>query len=269
MQATSPDPSTSSPRLAEGHSALVTGGGSGIGRATAELFAREGARVVVVDTNAEGGEETRQHIEDAGGEAIFVRADVTRESDVERAVARSIEAYGRLDSAFNNAGVSDAVSALHEISLESWNRVIAVNLTGVFLCMKHEIAQMLRQDRIDGRRGAIVNTSSGAGFIAAPGLPHYTASKHGVLGIVKNAAREYYEHGIRVNAVCPGVTATPMVSATMVGDSDFVKEMRDLLPGGEPGRPDDIAQAAVWLCSWRARWVNGEPMLIDGGTVAR
>jgi NAD(P)-dependent dehydrogenase (short-subunit alcohol dehydrogenase family) len=257
------------PRLAEGHTALVTGAGSGIGRATAQLFAKEGARVVVVDTNAEGGEETREGIRSAGGEAIFVKADVTSESDVQNVLARSIEAYGRLDSAFNNAGISDAVTSLHELSLESWNRMIAVNLTGVFLCMKYEITQMLRQEKIDERRGAIVNTSSGAGFIAAPGLAHYTAAKHGVLGIVKNAAQEYYAEGIRVNAVCPGITATPMVAATLVGDSDFVAQMRANLPGGEPGRPDDIAQAAVWLCSWRARWVSGEPMLVDGGTVAR
>jgi NAD(P)-dependent dehydrogenase (short-subunit alcohol dehydrogenase family) len=269
MDSTSRGQVTPIPRLAEGHTALVTGGGSGIGRATAELFAKEGARVVVVDANADAGEETREGIQAGGGEAIFVQADVGDEAAVEHAVARAVEAYGRLDSAFNNAGVTDAVSSLHEVSLESWEHVIRVNLTGVFLCMKHEIIQMLRQEKIDGRRGAIVNTSSGAGFIAAPGLPHYTASKHGVLGIVKNAAQEYYQEGIRVNAVCPGITATPMITATMVGDSEFVERMRAALPGGEPGRPDDIAQAAVWLCSWRARWVNGEPMLIDGGTVAR
>jgi NAD(P)-dependent dehydrogenase (short-subunit alcohol dehydrogenase family) len=225
--------------------------------------------VVVVDAAADGGKETVERIRGEGREAIFVQADVTDEGAVEAAVARAVESYGRLDSAFNNAGIADEPGPLHELSLEAWDRMIAINLTGVFLCMKHEIAQMLRQERIDGRRGAIVNTSSGAGFIAAPGMPHYTAAKHGVLGVVKNAAQEYYEEGIRVNAVCPGVTATPMTAATIVGDSEFVQRMRASLPGGEAGRPEDVAQAAVWLCSQRARWINGEPMLVDGGSVAR
>jgi NAD(P)-dependent dehydrogenase (short-subunit alcohol dehydrogenase family) len=255
--------------LAEGHTALVTGGGSGIGRAAAELFSQEGARVVVVDRVAEAGNQTVERIAAEGREAIFVEADVSDEASVKAAVAKAIEIYGRLDSAFNNAGISDQLAPLHELSIEAWDRMIAVNLTGVFLCMKHEIAQMLRQERIDGRRGAIVNTSSGAGFVAAPGMPHYTAAKHGVLGIVKNAAQEYYSEGIRVNAICPGVTDTPMVAGTMTGDSEFVERIRASLPGGEPGRPEDVAQAAVWLCSERARWINGEPMLVDGGSVAR
>jgi NAD(P)-dependent dehydrogenase (short-subunit alcohol dehydrogenase family) len=255
--------------LAEGHVALVTGAGSGIGRAAAELFSQEGARVVVVDTVVDAGHETVERIRAEGGEALFVKADVRDEAAVRAAVAKAVEAYGRLDSAFNNAGISDDLISLHELSLEAWDRMIGVNLTGVFLCMKHEIVQMLSQDRVGGRRGAIVNTSSGAGFIAAPGMPHYTAAKHGVLGIVKNAAKEYYTEGIRVNAVCPGVTDTPMVARTVQGDSDFAKQIRASLPGGEPGRPGDVAQAAVWLCSERARWVNAEPMLVDGGSVAR
>jgi NAD(P)-dependent dehydrogenase (short-subunit alcohol dehydrogenase family) len=261
--------SASSSRLAEGHVALVTGAGSGIGRAAAELFSREGARVVVVDAAAESARETVERILGAGGEALFVQADVSDESAVAAAVAATVDAYGRLDSAFNNAGIADEPLALHDLPLARWERMLAVNLTGVFLCMKHEIAQMLKQVRVDGRRGAIVNTSSGAGFIAAPGMPHYTAAKHGVLGIVKNAAQEYYGEGIRVNAICPGITDTPMVAETLVGDSEFVQRMRASLPGGEPGRPEDVAQAAVWLCSERARWINGEPMLVDGGSVAR
>ena len=256
-------------RLAEGHVALVTGAGSGIGRAAAGLFSREGARVVVVDVVAEAGHETVEGIRAEGGEALFVQADVRDESAVRAVLAKTVETFGRLDSAFNNAGISDTLTSLHELSLEAWDRMIGVNLTGVFLCMKHEIIQMLAQERVDGRRGAIVNTSSGAGFIAAPGMPHYTAAKHGVLGIVKNAAKEYYTQGIRVNAVCPGVTDTPMVAETLKGDSEFVEQIRASLPGGEPGRPEDVAQAAVWLCSERARWVNGEPMLVDGGSVAR
>jgi NAD(P)-dependent dehydrogenase (short-subunit alcohol dehydrogenase family) len=256
-------------RLAEGHAVLVTGAGSGIGRAAAELFSREGARVVVVDVVAEAGQETVERIRAEGGEALNVQADVRNETDVQAAVAKAVAAYGRLDSAFNNAGISDALGPLHELSIEAWDRMIGVNLTGVFLCMKHEIAQMLRQEKVDGRRGAIVNTSSGAGFIAAPGMPHYTAAKHGVLGIVKNAAQEYYGEGIRVNAICPGVTDTPMMTSTMAEDSEFLKRIRASQPGGQPGRPEDVAQAAVWLCSQRARWVNGEPMLVDGGSVAR
>ena len=184
--------------LAEGHAVLVTGGGSGIGRATSILFAREGARVVVVDAVAEGAKETVEIIGGEGGEAIAVQADVTDEAAVRATIAKTVEHYGRLDSAFNNAGISDLPAPLHELSLEAWDRMIAVNLTGVFLCMKHEIVQMLQQERVEGRRGAIVNTSSGAGFIAAPGMPHYTAAKHGVLGVVKNAAQEYYDEGIRV-----------------------------------------------------------------------
>ena len=259
----------STTKLAEGHVALVTGAGSGIGRATAHLFAEEGARVVCVDLLEASGEETAAAIRDLGREAVFVRADVTDEDSVRAMVTSAIDRYGRLDSAFNNAGISDSKSRLHELTYESWQKMIAVNLSGVFLCMKYEIAQMLEQEPVGRRRGAIVNTSSGAGFIAAPGMPHYTAAKHGVLGMVKNAAQDYYTDGIRVNAICPGLTDTPMVADSLEGDSDFARRIRASLPGGEAGRPEDVAQAAVWLCSERARWINGEPMLVDGGSVSR
>ncbi len=259
--------------LAEGKVALVTGAGSGIGRATAELFAAEGAAgVVVVDLNETGGKETVANIEAAGGRAVFLRADVTSEPEVAAMVKHAVDTYGRLDCAHNNAGTSGVGGAFIGFSLEEWNRVIAVNLTSVFLCMKHELAQMTTQEPLGGAhgaRGVIVNTSSGAGVIGFPTLPHYVASKHGVLGLTKTAALEYAASGIRVNAILPGSTDTPMMRG-YIGDNPAIEAaMKATVPTGEMGRPEQLAEAVVWLCSDRASWVNGESMLVDGGTVSR
>jgi NAD(P)-dependent dehydrogenase (short-subunit alcohol dehydrogenase family) len=175
-----------------------------------------------------------------------------------------VEQLGGLHCAFNNAGINSPMMAFHEMSLEEWNRMIAVNLTAVFLCMKHELAHMVKSGG-----GAIVNTSSGAGLIAAPGMPHYTAAKHGVLGLVKTAAQEYARQNIRVNAICPGVTDTPMMRSFLAGKPEVEQMMMATLPFGRMGRPEEMAQAAVWLCSDSASFVSGESMLVDGASVCR
>jgi NAD(P)-dependent dehydrogenase (short-subunit alcohol dehydrogenase family) len=245
--------------------ALVTGAASGIGREAALAFARAGARVLAVDVAVDAGRETAERIRAAGGEARFLEADVSDERAVEAMLAFAVASFGRLDCALNNAGVSDRAGPFAELSLEAWNRMLQANLTSVFLCMKHEIRQMLRQEPRAALRGAIVNTSSGAGLIAAPGLPHYTAAKHGVLGLTKVAARELGAQGIRVNAVCPGLTDTPMVRRFFAETPEIAESTLATLPGGELGRPEDVAAAAVWLCSPEARWVSGVSLLVDGG----
>jgi NAD(P)-dependent dehydrogenase (short-subunit alcohol dehydrogenase family) len=252
------------PYFRDGEVALVTGAAGGIGRATAILFAAEGARVVVADVDADGLAETVASIVSAGGEAVGVTTDVTDEAQVRAAIETAVTRYGRLDCAHNNAGTSGVPSAFHDLSLEDWNRVVTLNLTGVFLCLKHELAVMA-----PAGRGAIVNTSSGAGIIGFPGLPHYVASKHGVLGLTKTAAQEYVRQGVRVNAICPGTTDTPMMQAFIGGDPAMEKMMRKTVPTGEMGRPEQVAEAVVWLCSDRASFVNGESMAVDGGTLCR
>lgn len=250
--------------------ALVTGAASGIGRAAAEHFAAAGARVAVVDIDEAGGQETVERIENAGGTALFLRVDVTDEAAVEQMVARTVERFGRLDCALNNAGISDSACAFIDLEATAWSRMITIDLTSVFLCMKHELRQMLRQEPVRGRRGAIVNTASGAGIVPAPGQPHYTAAKHGVLGLTKAAAQEYYGQGIRTNAICPGLTETKMVRAFLASSPPQVAEqVRRSVPGGELGRPEDVAAAAVWLASDEARWVNGNSLIVDGGGVLR
>ena len=244
--------------------ALVTGAGSGIGRATALVFAREGARVVVSDIVVEGGQETVQQIEAAGGEAIFVKADVSQAADVETLVAKTVETYGRLDCAFNNAGIEGGVKPTIDCTEEEFDRTIAVNLTGVWLCMKYEIQQMLSQGG-----GTIVNTASAAGLVGFPGLPDYVASKHGVVGLTKTAALEYAKSGIRVNAVCPGVIQTPMVERGAQLSPGFDELAVSMEPVGRFGQPAEIGEAVVWLCSDAASFVTGIPMQVDGGLVAQ
>ncbi len=253
-----------SPFFRDGEVALVTGAGGGIGAATARLFAAEGARVVVVDIDPAGAEATAAAILADGGEALGLAVDVTDEAQVEAAVATAVERWGRLDCAHNNAGTSGTPAAFTDLSLHDWDAVVRLNLTGVFLCMKHELRVMA-----PAGRGAIVNTSSGAGVIGFPSLPHYVASKHGVLGLTKTAAQEYARSGIRVNAICPGTTDTPMMQAFIGGDPGIEKMMKRTVPTGELGRPEQIAEAVVWLCSDRASFVNGDTMLVDGGTVCR
>ena len=251
----------------EGKIALVTGGGSGIGQATSLTFAREGAKVVVADVNADGGEETVTQIKVAGGDAFFVHADVSRASDVEAMVKTAVQTFGRLDCAFNNAGIEGMLAPIHEYSEDVWDRVISINLKGVWLCLKYEIAQMLEQGG-----GAIVNTASTAGLVGSgSGLSAYVAAKHGVVGLTKTAALEYAKMGIRVNAVCPGVIRTPMVERAFgLGTSPEIQERLDARhPIGRIGTPQEIADAVLWLCSDAASFVTGHAMPIDGGLVAQ
>lgn len=250
--------------LVEGKAALVTGGASGIGRATALTLAREGARVLVADRDAAGASAVAATIAGRGGGAHAVGCDVTREDEVAAMVQTAVDVFGRLDCAVNNAGVTAPGGLLHEIAVEDWERTLAVNLTGVFLCLRHELPVMRAQGE-----GAIVNISSGAGLIGTPGLAHYCASKHGILGLTKTAALENARAGVRVNALCPGSTDTPMLQDFMGRSAQARKMILASAPSGRLGLPEEIAEAAVWLCSARASYVSGESMLVDGGAVAR
>jgi NAD(P)-dependent dehydrogenase (short-subunit alcohol dehydrogenase family) len=250
--------------LVEGKVALVTGAGSGIGRATALAFAREGASVLIADRDADGGKETVELVGAQGGTADFHQVDVTDDAQVRDMVAATVARFGRLDCAHNNAGITQAPTALQDVTLEAWNTMIAINLTSVFLCLRHEVRHML-----DHGGGAIVNTSSGAGIVGYPGLGPYVAAKHGVLGLTKTAALEYAQSGIRVNAICPGSTDTPMMRGFINGDPVIEAAMKATVPMGELGRPEQLAEAVVWLCSDRASWVSGESMLVDGASVCR
>ena len=242
----------------DGKVALVTGGASGIGRATALAFARDGAKVVVADIAVEGGKETAQLIETGGGAALFVETDVAEPRDVERLIERAVSTFGRLDCAHNNAGILGDRAPTADCSEEQWDRTIAVNLKGVWLCLRSELPQMVAQGG-----GAIVNTASAAGVVAVWDLPAYVASKHGVAGLTKAAAIEYATSGIRVNAVCPGFINTPMVQGlSREGQREII------LPIGRLGTPEEVAEAVVWLCSDAASYVTGHLMLVDGALTA-
>jgi len=248
----------------EGRVALVTGASAGIGRASARIFAREGASVAVCDIDGDGGNETVRLIEEAGGRAAFVRADVSRAADVAAMVDEVVDTFGGLDCAHNNAGVATGGSPVADYSDDDWNRAIGVMLTGVYLCMKHELPRLLARGR-----GAIVNTASGAGLIAFPGQCGYVAAKHGVLGLTKTAALEYGALGVRVNAVCPGTARTPMVAAAVAADASLDEQRRRLHPIGRIGTAEEIAEAAVWLCTDAASFVLGHALAVDGGYVAQ
>jgi NAD(P)-dependent dehydrogenase (short-subunit alcohol dehydrogenase family) len=246
----------------EGKAALVTGGGSGLGRASAIALARAGATVTVADVDEQGGKETVTLVlEEAGGDADFVRADVTQADEVEAMVDKTVARWGRLDCALNNAGTTGVSAPTADHTLEDWNRAIALNLTGVFLCLKYEIPAMLE------RGGAIVNMASGAGLVGFAGLPAYVASKHGVVGLTRAAALEYASQGLRVNAICPGSTRTPMLEGFMGGDEQVERMMTRAVPLGRLGRPEEIADAVVWLCSDAASFVVGHALAVDGGSV--
>jgi NAD(P)-dependent dehydrogenase (short-subunit alcohol dehydrogenase family) len=248
----------------EGKVALVTGGASGIGRATALTFAREGAKLVIADMNEDGGHQTVHMITENGGAAAFVQVDVTSPSAVEALLSKTIETYGRLDCAHNNAGISGGLRArTAEYPEDRWHQVIAVNLTGVWLCMKYEIPQMLHQGG-----STIVNTASAAGLVGTRGTSAYVASKHGVVGLTKTAALEYAQQGIRVNCVCPGYIQTPM-TARGLSDPERQAQIVARHPLGRVGTPEEIAEAVVWLCSDAASFVTGHTMTVDGGYVAQ
>lgn len=243
-----------------GKVALVTGAASGIGRATALAFAGSGARVMVSDVSDEGGAETVALIAQAGGEAAFHRCDVSKAAEVKTLVARTVEAFGRLDYAHNNAGVNSMTRS--EWDDDVWDWAIGINLTGVMLCMREQIPAMLANGG-----GAIVNTSSINGLTGNPSQPAYVASKHGVIGLTRMAALKHARDNIRVNAVCPGVIETAM-TAQAAAMPEIKAIMEGMTPMGRMGRPEEIAAAVVWLCSDQASFVTGHPMVIDGGAIA-
>ncbi len=237
--------------------ALVTGGTSGIGRATALALSAAGAKVVFSGRRDSEGEETAALIRDAGTECLFVRSDVSSEADVKTLVQQTIATYGKLDCAFNNAGIDPHTKPLHEQSVEDFDNLMSINVRGLFLCMKYEIQQMLTQES-----GVIVNNSSMGGLIAFPGLSPYIASKHAVMGLTRSAALDYAKQGIRINAVNPGLIATAMMDR-LGGDS--TDDLTSTVPMGRMGQAAEVAQAVVFLCSDAASYITGQPLVIDGG----
>jgi NAD(P)-dependent dehydrogenase (short-subunit alcohol dehydrogenase family) len=246
-----------------GKVAIVTGGGSGIGQSTAVLFASLGARVVVSDINEKGGAETIAIIEKNGGEALFVKADVSKPGDCENLVSETINTFGRLDIAFNNAGIGGESNPVADMSIEGWNRIISVNLSSVFYCMKYQIASMLKNGK-----GAIVNMSSILGSVGFANSAGYVAAKHGVIGVTQNAAIEYSARGIRVNAVGPGFINTPLLTTAGMDDNmkNFLAKMH---PIGRLGESGEVAELVVWLCSDKASFVTGSYYPVDGGYLAQ
>jgi len=254
--------------LVTGKTALITGAAAGIGRATALTFAAEGASVVASDVDDAGGKETVAMIEKEGGKAIYVSADVSKPTDVKTLIAKAVAAYGRIDCAVNNAGIEGKITPFADQPEDNFDAIIGVNLKGTYLCLQAEIAAMLKSGG-----GAIVNLSSIAGLIGFPGLSPYVASKHGVIGLTKNAALEYAKAGIRVNAVCPGGIDTRMLDSlaeqATAGAQSSAEMMDPLHPMGRIGTPQEVADLIVWLCSPRAGFITGTAIPIDGGYVAQ
>jgi NAD(P)-dependent dehydrogenase (short-subunit alcohol dehydrogenase family) len=248
----------------DGRVAIVTGAGSGIGRACAIAFANEGARVVAADVDTAGNEQTVAMIKGNGGEAIAVHCDVSISDDVQAMVRQTIATYGRLDYACNNAGVGGVSKPSGEYPEDEWRRVIAINLTGVWLCMRYQIPEILKNG------GSIVNISSILGHVGFANAPAYVAAKHGVVGLTKSAAIEYGTQGIRINAVCPAFIYTPLLEqAGITEGSDMYNHIAGLHPMKRMGRPEEVAGMVTWLCSDQASFVTGVPMLVDGGYVAQ
>jgi NAD(P)-dependent dehydrogenase (short-subunit alcohol dehydrogenase family) len=244
--------------------AIVTGGNSGIGRATAIALAREGAKVTVAARRASEGEETVRLIKEVGSDAIFVKTDVAIENDVRSLVEKTVDTFGRLDYAVNNAGIGEKMTPLVEQTSEKFDQIMNTNVRGIWLSMKYEIPKMIKNGG-----GAIVNTSSGAGLVGFPQMSVYIASKHAVLGLTKSAALEYAKSGIRINAIAPGGVETDMLMQTVGDDHRFLETFRSMHPIGRIGRPEEIANAVVWLLSDSASFVLGHTLLVDGGIVSR
>ena len=242
----------------QGKTAFITGAASGIGRAAAVAFAAEGARVVITDRGDAGLRETAEHVKEASGaEVLAITCDVSKPEEVEAAVAKAVESFGSIDCAFNNAGVENKPTPLAEIEIDEWDRILGINLRGTFVCMKYELAQMLKQGG-----GVVVNTSSGAGIRGVQGGSAYAASKHAIIGMTKSAALDYAKSNIRVNAVLPGNIATPMMDRFTGGD---IQKAIDLEPVGRLGKPEEIAEAVLWMCSDLGGFVTGAATVVDGG----
>ncbi len=247
----------------EGKVAIVTGGASGIGRSCAQFYARDGARVMVADMDDQGGQETVRLIQAAGGEASFIHTDVSKPEACQKMVSSTVEKYGRLDYACNNAGIGGEQNPTADYSIEGWQKVISINLSGVFYCMKYEIPEMIK---VGG--GSIVNMSSILGQVGFAAAPAYVSAKHGVVGLTQNAAIEYGQQGIRVNAVGPGFIRTPMISA-LEQDPNAYQMLVALHPIGRLGQPEEVAELVVWLSSDKASFVTGAFYAVDGGYLAR
>lgn len=242
--------------------AIVTGGSFGIGKATALAFSRRGAKVVIADLVED--DETYNAIVAGGGEAIFVKCDVSKATDVKKLVESTISRFGRLDYAFNNAGIEGISAPVQDCTEDNWDRTLGVNLKGIWLCMKYEIPEILKQGK-----GVIVNCASIAGLVGFPGLPAYVASKHGVIGLTKTSALECAKFGIRVNAVCPGAIKTPMIDRITESKKEAEEQFANMEPIGRLGNPDEVANAVIWLCSDEASFVTGHAMAVDGGWVVQ
>lgn len=243
--------------------ALVTGGSFGIGRAAAVAFAQRGAKVVVVDWIEDKEATTLNQIKQAGSAGLFIQADVSKAADVHAMIEKTMATFGRLDFAFNNAGIEGSMAPVHECAEANWDKTIGINLKGVWLCMKEELLQMQKRGS-----GAIVNCASVAGLSGFAGLPAYVASKHGIIGLTKSAALENAKTGIRINAVCPGVIHTAMIDRVTGLDKEVEKQYTSMEPVGRMGQPEEVAEAVVWLCSDAASFVTGHAMTVDGGFTA-
>lgn len=242
--------------------ALVTGGSFGIGKATAIAFAKKGAKVIIADWVENN--ETLDEIAAGGGEGIFVKCDVSKTDNVKNLVAKAISTFGRLDYAFNNAGIEGISSPVQDCTEDNWDKTIGINLKGIWLCMKYEIPEMMKQGK-----GVIVNCASIAGLVGFPGLPAYVASKHGIIGLTKTSALECAKLGIRVNAVCPGAIKTAMIDRITGNKKEAEEQFAGMEPIGRLGVPDEVANAVIWLCSEEASFVTGHAMVVDGGWVAQ